>query len=146
MNLLMKGEKVVFEIAQPNGRVRKITCPASYGMLHDPDGDALPKCAAYVGPVTRTNVPAKMTSTARAYLGSSYSGRRIKIGRVPPPESFKVIGPAVQIWYVRRGKHAGLFYHPFKRGVHPVLEKSGRWYRLSLGTSCIWNDRGFVFP
>lgn len=88
-----------------------------------------------------------MKGAARAYFGHDYDGRRIKIlGRLPAAESFRAIGPAVQIDYIRRGKYAGAWYHPFKLGKHPILSKSGRWYRLDLGGGCIYNDRGFVFP
>jgi hypothetical protein len=146
--ILVKGQEVVVWVLGPTGRNRKLVLSPSLGIIHDQGGTEIRKCEVFVGPFTTTKRPARMTGAAAAYFGERYDGRIIKIGPRPRPEAFRVVGPIVQVNYVRRGRHRGLFFHPFKLGVHPVLSRSGRWYRITLdnGNQCIYNDRGFVFP
>ncbi len=139
--ILVKGEKVWFTL--PSGK--KVVCPASFGMLHDVDGEHFGKCTLLVGPISRTTHAAPLRGKARDYFGRKYDAQIVRVPRIPAMGSFKEIGPVVQIDYTRRGAHKGWYFHPFKRGVHPVLSKSGRWWKLEMG-SCTWDDRGIVFP
>lgn len=137
--MLIKGETVVFKMA--DGTTKK--CPESYGIVHDPDGKVLPRCVVYVGPVKRTEKPVENTGKVKAYFGRKYNPRQAIIDR--PPSSWQRVGEVVEILYVRRGRYAGSYFHPFAK-FSPTLSKSGRWYKLELRDGCIYDDRGFVFP
>jgi hypothetical protein len=138
MTIIVKGEKVVFRM-KDGSQVRP---PAGYGMIHDPDGKQLPKCVVFVGPVKRTQQPVESKGAAKAYFGKLQLRKAI-IAR--PGGSWKPIGECVEILYVRKGRYAGSYFHPFKK-FSPVLSRCGRYYRLELRNGCIVDDRGFVFP
>lgn len=139
MALIVKGEAVVFLLADG----RRVKPPASYGIVHDPEGKVFSKCTIFVGPVRRTGESVGHSPNSRAYFGKKYDLRKATTGR--PNGSFKTIGQVVEIRYRRRGRYAGGYYHPFK-AFAPTLSRSGRWYKLDLRDGCIVDDRGFVFP
>ena len=143
--IIVKGDEVSFVRADS---ARAIRLPATYKMVHDPDGESLPKCEVYFGPVTMTRAKAKMTSAASQYLGRKYEGRLARLN--PPSGGWKPAAQVSMIHY-RRWGHRGvdgpreMFKHPFK-GSPLTLERSGRFYRIALGRICFLDDRGFVFP
>jgi hypothetical protein len=137
--IIIKGERVVF--VMKDGKIKRP--PASYGIIHDPDGKQLPICTVFIGPVKRTQQPAASYGKAKSYFGSKHILKQASINR--PPSSWSEVGEVVEIRYVRKGKYAGGYFHPFK-SFSPVLSKSGRWYKLELRSGCIVDDRGFVFP
>lgn len=139
--ILVKGERVFFAMA--SGRI--VRCPPGNGLLHDPDGEIWPRCTTYIGPIRRTIVATATGGKAKAYFGRNYEGKAVTFSS-PPATGWREVGLAVQIDYSRRGKYAGPYFHPFKRGVHPTLFRSGKWLKLELGNGCIYDDRGFVFP
>lgn len=137
--IVIKGERVIFKMA--GGRTVRV--PAAYGIIHDPTGKQLPKCVVFVGPVRRTQQPAEGDSRSKAYFGTKYQPKRAFVEL--PRRTWQPVGEVVEILYVRRGKYAGSYFHPFKR-FSPSLSRSGRFYRLELRDGCIVDDRGFVFP
>jgi hypothetical protein len=139
--IVIKGSHVEFRMA--DGSRRRL--PVSYGMIHDPDGKNFPRCSVFVGPVTRTQQPVKPSSKAVDYFGSKYIPRKAIIQGLVRSRNWVPVGEVAEIFYVRRGRHADRYYHPFKR-FNPTLSKSGRFYRLDLRDGCIVDDRGFVFP
>ena len=140
--ILAKGEKVIFAMTEG----RPVRLPPSYAILHDVEGERFPKCSILLGPTRRTQRLVEPRGAAKDYFGKGYDLKLISVPRLPTMESFRPIGRVTQIDYVRRGKYKGLYYHPFKRGTHPVLSKSGRWFKLELESGCIYDDRGIVFP
>jgi hypothetical protein len=112
-------------------------------MIHDPDGKSLPKCVVFVGPVRRTSESIKGDGKARMYFGTTYLTKKALVAL--PGKSWTPVGEVVEILYVRRGKYAGAYFHPFK-SFSPTLSRSGRFYRLELRSGCVVDDRGFVFP
>jgi hypothetical protein len=140
--IVAKGDHVFFTMV--NGKI--VRCPRSYKILHDTEGEHFGKCTVLFRNVSGTEWTAPLRGKARAYFGARYDLRLLKVPRWPAASSFKVVGPVQQIDYVRYGEYAGPYFHPFKLGVHPILAKSGNWYRLDLGEACVYDDRGFVFP
>jgi hypothetical protein len=153
--IIIKGSHVGFEMDEPakkpvphpsgNGKMiagKIITLPSSYGIIQDPEGESFNRCEVFFGPFKITARRVKMTSAAKAYMGSSYPGRSAIVD--VPKGSWNSLGTAVQIFYRRPGRYSGGYYHPFKKGLN--LSKNGRFYRLSLENGCIVDDRGFVFP
>jgi hypothetical protein len=137
--IIVKGERVV--LVMKNGSTKKL--PASYGILHDPDGKELPRCSVLLGPVRRTQQSIDGGRKGRAYFGSKYQMRRAVVAKVKG--LWRPIGEVIEIRYTRRGRHAANYFHPFK-SFSPTLSKNGRFYRLELRDGCIYDDRGFVFP
>jgi hypothetical protein len=129
--------------------------PAGYGIIHDPDGESLPKCDVFIGPFKKSRRPAEMTRAAKAYFGSKYPGLQGSVN-VPIDGPWTPIGETNQIWY-RRGVDGrpalakAPYYHPFyKRGRKAkalILHRGPRGFLwLSLPSGCILNERGFVWP
>jgi hypothetical protein len=149
--IVVKATHVVFERDDRT----KLTIPASYGMLHDPEGESRPKCEVYFAPYTiLRREPPTLSAAARRYLGANYDARLARTDL--PIAGWSEVGMVRTIWYKRNGERGVArpredFVHPF-RTVIPfwrkslLLEKSGRAYRLSLGAFCSIDDRGFVFP
>ena len=137
--IIIKGERVVFKMA--DGSTKRL--PPAYGMIDDPDGRQLPKCVVFVGPCRRTKEPLDGGGKARAYFGSKYPTKKAFVAL--PAKSWHPVGEVVEILYMRRGKYAASYFHPFKK-FSPTLSRSGRYYRLELRDGCIVDDRGFVFP
>jgi hypothetical protein len=153
--LVHKGTNVVFLMDE--GRDIKSFGP----LLHDESGKSWPVCSALFASFRRTNqeaTDAQMKGAPEHYLGRGYAGR---VGKIDlPPRSlseWKKIGAVREIQYTRTGtKAADDFFHPFgkrhwwgwffSKGKHPTLYKRGRVMRLELGSNCIVDDRGFVYP
>lgn len=143
MTVLVKGSKVIFKMK--DGRV--IRARPSFGIIHDPDGQAFDRCTFYVGPVVHTRRrPDSVPSKAIRYYGRSYQPHVIQV-EVPTHGTWKELGEVVEILYERtRGsQYAGKYFHIFKQRS-PKLSKNKSYYRLELQGGCIADDRGFVFP
>jgi hypothetical protein len=152
MTILIKGQKVTFQMADG----RNIVAPARAGMMHDPEGQAIPYCQILVGPYQKTNKPVELTSEARNYFGSDYPGRAGSVDF--PAGPWKPLGEVRQILYQRTpgSRHEGNYFHPFKKksswgmsfkqAEYPTLSKCGSFYRLELPSGCTVNWRGFVNP
>lgn len=142
MSIIIKGSRVAFIMA--NGRTMRL--PAGYGIIHDPDGVALPRCEVFFGPYRRTNRPAvKASKKAARYFGKQYVPKE---GSVDVPKGpWNPVGEVVEILYERTkgSQYAGKYFHPFK-SFSPTLSRCSRYYRLALRNGCIIDDRGFVFP
>lgn len=139
--ILIKGHTVILELA--NGLVMKL--PRSFGIIHDPTGEALPRCDVFFGAYRKTDKVGTPTRQSTAYFGRRYQPKNTTIDI--PRGPWKNIGEVVQILYVRteKSQYAGKYYHPFKK-VHPVVSKCKSYYKLALPNGCILDDRGFVFP
>jgi hypothetical protein len=142
MSIVVKGSKVVFIMTDG----REIRLPRGYGIIHDPEGKALPRCEVFFGPVKKTKrIAANPSSKVRRYFGSKYTPKE---GVVDVPSGpWHSVGDANEILYERTkgSQYAGNYFHPFKR-FPPTVSKCGRYYRVSLKDGCIVDDRGFVFP
>ena len=149
--MIVKGTRV--ELERLDGSILKI--PARYGMLHDPEGAQRARCEVFFAPFTELRrVPETVTPAAKRYLGDNYEARLVRTDI--PRSGWVDAGLVKTIWYTRngnRGKHRPNedFVHPFRSPIpfrkNPVpLSRSGRVYRISLGTGCVIDDRGFVFP
>lgn len=154
--IIVKGEAVAFEMQRPAGAPearddpqntygRILKLPRNYGIIHDPDGEEIPRCECLIGPYTRTRQRANLTRLAKHYFGKNYPAVIVSVDR-PQKSKWQMIGEVAQIFYERRGKYAAKYFHPFKTGYGPTLLKQGRFYRLALARGCIVDDRGFVFP
>jgi hypothetical protein len=139
MTVVLKGTRVSF--LDPDGKEVKL--PSAYGLLHDVDGEQFSKCSAFIGPFTRTSKRVPLEGQAKHYLGREYG---FVVRTNIPTTGWKLVSRIAKvIRYDRTGKHARPFEHPFRFSPLP-LYRSGRFYRLDLGTLCVWDDRGFVFP
>ena len=139
--ILIKGRAVAFEMADG----REIVCPRSYGMIHDPEGRDLPRCAVFVGPYTRTKKRVDLTDSAADYFGSGYDACQAEID--VPSGPWKSQGEIAQIYYVRTGiSHAGSYHHRFAESATVRLSRCRSFYRVDLPRGCVVNWRGFVDP
>jgi hypothetical protein len=138
--ILIKGKQVKMEMA--NGKI--VRAPASYGIIHDPDGSQLPKCFVFIGPYKTSKKPVEMTGDAKSYFGSDYKPTSAVVD--VPRGPWKSMGDVVQIFYKRPGKYAGKYFHLFDKRTTVLLSKCRNHFRLELPGGCIVNWRGFVYP
>lgn len=149
--IVVKGTHVEFE--REDRTVLKL--PATYGMLHDPEGADRPKCEVFFAPyVLLKGDPPDLSRAARAYLGENYDARPARTDL--PVTEYADLCLVRTIWYVRNGDRGvrgsnERFVHPFRTRIpfwkkSLPLSKNGRSYRLVLGPYCTIDDRGFVFP
>lgn len=138
----IKGTHIKFEMV--SGKL--IALPSSFGIMHDPEGRDIPRCAVHFGPYTRTGSKVEPTSADRAYFGDDYRPDQVVVDL--PEGAWNPIGEVVQIFYRRRGKFEGNYRHSFKRVAKPTLLKhaSKKFYKFEMTSFCIIDDRGFVFP
>lgn len=140
----VESDRVAFDLT--NGRT--VVLPKSYGTFHDSKGIVLPRCVVFFGPWKKTSTRAKMDRDQRRYFGADHKAFIAKLPEIPVG-GWKKVGDVTMIYYVRRGARkdaAGKgFHHPYK-SEHPVLYKQGRLYKLDLGSNCVVDDRGYVFP
>lgn len=152
--ILVKGDQVAFGTTESTDASRPDAfLPPRWGMIHDPDGEQLPRCEVYFGPYRRLPAPKRgrearlvLTRAAKDYFGPSYQATPIVVER--PKQNWKHVAYVVKIFYVRGrrgGIHPGAYHHSFK-GQPLLLESSGSFFRLSLRDGCIVDDRGYVFP
>ena len=150
--LIAKGYTVSFKLVE-GGTVK---APASYALLHDPEGKEFPKCAGFTSPFVKQG-RAVNNREAKSYFEKFGDTRSLPIGGqlgidVPNPLSkWKRIGEIEKINYTRKcpGRscsHPGRYYHPFEQGKFPVLYRWGRHLRMEMGRGCEWNWRGVVYP
>jgi hypothetical protein len=151
--ILCKGFACVFEMTDGE----YVRAPESAGLLHDPDGIALPKCHALITTFrtsTRTPSSVEYDGAPSAYLGRHYSAH---IGGVTVPKGeWRAIRQVACIYYTRQGTRApGRFRHRFgerrwqalwRKGELPMLYKLGSSYMLDLGEGAVWTDLGIVYP
>jgi hypothetical protein len=140
--ILVKGTKVVFLMKDGS----KIRPKASFGMIHDTEGEVFDKCTVFVGPYKKTRrTPKTIPSKATRYFGDQYQTHECIVN--VPSGPWKPLGEVVQILYERTkgSKYAAKYFHIFKT-KSPRLSKCGAYYRLNLQDGCIVDDRGFVFP
>ena len=138
--ILIKGKDVKCEMADGS----MFHPPASYGIIHDPSGAQLPKCAVFFGPYRKSSKKADLTGDAKAYFGPDYDG---KIAQINVPDGpWHPMGDAVQIFYRRPGKYAAKYFHVFDKRVPVLLSRCKDHFRLDLKSGCTINWRGFVSP
>jgi len=137
----VESTRVKFETS--DGKI--ISLPASHGTFHDPSGKEIAKCTVYFGPWKRTSRRVQMNQSNRRYFGTDYQGKLAILPDIPR-EGWEQVAKVVKIFYVRRGTRApGGFHHPFK-GKPLTLSKNGSLYKLSCGSGCLIDDRGYVWP
>ena len=141
--ILIKGNAVILETVDGE----EIPLPKHYGIIHDPEGDDLPRCEVFFGPYRLlAGRPEGTTRSAVKYFGRHYQPRLMMVNI--PENGWRFEALIVQILYkrgLRGAHHAGGFHHPFQKAPL-TLSRSGRYRRLSLPNGCIVDDRGFVFP
>jgi hypothetical protein len=124
-----------------------VRLPATYGTFHDETGASLPKCVVFFGPFKKTGKRVEMTRVQRRYFGSDHPAFLAEIPKLKGITGWKVVGKVRQIFYFRRGRIARAgFHHPFASGHEPTLSKTSSLYKLSLGSGCLVDSRGYVFP
>jgi hypothetical protein len=145
--IYVKGSHIKFELV--SGEI--LSLPKSFGIIHDQEGQDIPRCEVYFGPFKVIGRDAGLTPAARAYFGDAYHPDRVSVDL--PEGSWNPISEVVQIFYrrpsgVRVAKHTGKYHHPFKKVARPTLLKAAheRFYKFEMTSFCIIDDRGFVFP
>ena len=139
--ILIKGRRVWCEMRDG----REIYCPASFGMMHDPEGEHWPACVLLIGPYRRSRRSVDLSNAAKDYFGPDYDGHEASID--VPQGAWKSLGEVSEIFYERTGlTHPGDYRHAFRKDSHVILSKSGRFFRLELPKGCVVNWRGFVNP
>jgi hypothetical protein len=132
----VESNRVAFQLV--DGRLVRL--PPSYGTFHEPGS-----CTVYFGPYKKTRERADMNRSERRYFGPDHKAYVAILPKLSVT-GWKMIGKVAVIYYVRRGQRArGGFHHPFK-SRQPMLSKAGRLYKLSLGSGCLVDDRGYVYP
>lgn len=152
--ILLKGTHVRI-VLEDGGSLR---FAPSYGLMHDPDGKAWPRCSLLVGPYLVSERRLEPTPAMRAYFGRRaivYDGR---VDLPPRPlRDWRLLGLASKgrIYYWRGGtRYPGPFRHRFNRGWAAVLlgdkrvqvYRRGRFVRLEMPDGCTIDDRGLVRP
>jgi len=137
MTWLIKGREISFDTTDGE----TIELPIAYGMIHQPDGPK--KCHVYFGPYKKTKeAVTELPRIANAYFGSDYKGHVAYIDI--PSGKWRTVGEVDVIFYDRPGEHRDYYRHKFDRPI--PLSRNGKFYRLSLPSGCVVNDRGFVTP
>jgi len=152
-SIRVEAHRVAFDMV--NGET--ITLPARYGQFHDEEGIVLPKCEIFFGPFKKTRERVEMRRVHRRYFGSDHKAVLAELPNIPM-DGWKKIGEVKTIYYVRRGTRApGGYHHGYQRrgsgfwtwrtpGRHPTLSENGKIYKLSLGSGCLVDDRGYRYP
>jgi len=154
MRLIAYATRVLFVLHSD----REVEPPAEYALLHDPDGEAWPKCSLLVGAFKR----ARRAYDQKDVAAVDWFGKTHKLSEgdidLPPRElsEWKALGDIEWIYYWRRGnKHRGDFKHKFGKWQPMVFWKSpGRatlyehekWLRVELSKGCVIDWRGIVYP
>jgi hypothetical protein len=152
-HLIAKGDSLLFELA--NGK--DVAPPLRDALLHDPKGEAWPRCSVLVGPFRKGRRVVEDDDDARTYFGREY--RMLEGSATLPPtglQSWKRVGEVERIFYRRKGTRApGRYQHTFGKGVllrlfkgkgKATLYRHKRWLRLELPGNCTVNWAGFVYP
>lgn len=137
--ILVKGGNVAFRTE--SGPTFEL--PLSYGMIHDETGDELDKCTLFFGPfVDEGAFDDELPDHAREYFGTDMK-LRIAVFDVPTKgwSDWRVV---TEILYSRIGRYETDAHHTFEGPQ--TLQRSRRWYRLTLPSDCIVNWRGIVRP
>jgi len=136
MTIQVESNRVAFEMV--DGRLLRL--PPSYGTFHEPGS-----CTVYFGPYKKTGRLVDKDKAQRRYFGPDHKAYVAILPKLNVA-GWRQVGKVSTIYYVRRGKRApGGFHHPFK-SRQPMLSKAGRLYKLSLGSGCLVDDRGYVYP
>jgi hypothetical protein len=144
--IYIKGDHVKFET--PDGSV--ITLNPRYGIIHDPEGSSLNRCAVYFGPYKATKQKVELDRTGKKYFGPNYTGLRVFVD--VPEGPWNSVSEVVKIFYRRPAAnrvaiYKGKYFHPYKKLGKPLLlQRSGSYFKVQAPTGCIINWRGFVFP
>lgn len=154
--MFVKAHRVAFDLTTG----KKVSAPASFGMLHDPEGKVRAKNVVLVTKYGRSATPVKLDADMSEYFGSGYKARSATVNLPPASlESWKKLGEVKTIYYVRTGQRApGAYYHHFGKGAaiehkifrgegkKPVLYRCGKSLLLLLPEGSTLNWRGFVWP
>lgn len=140
---------------------RDVEPPLRAALLHDPDGEAWPKCSLLIGSFRRGRAAYDGDSKTDAWFGKDYAARR---GEVTLPSkalsAWRRVGEVKEIFYDRRGTRApGPFRHKFgklhlmalingrgKAVLYVLRRARGRWWRLEFPDGCSINWRGISWP
>jgi hypothetical protein len=139
--ILVKGRKVRLITVDD----LEMAFPANYGMIHDPEGQYLPREHIYVGPYKVVGGEVELEKSGRQYFGRGYQARGAEVN--VPDGPWSAAGEARRIIYERdRGKFANArsFAHDFKRPV--MVDRCGKFHRMDLGTGAVVSWRGIVSP
>jgi hypothetical protein len=156
--LIAKGYEVHFYVGG-----KKISPPASYGMLHDPSGESWPSDSVLVASFSKDRKEIEDAS-AESYFGDPPLGGGIDL---PSRDlsRWTELGSVEKIEYTRMRPHGmpaqyeGDYYHFFDssegllsilsfifKGPEPVLYRRGRLYRMELPFFAQLGDEGYVWP
>lgn len=142
---------------------REYSPPASYAMLHDPDGVDWPSDSILFARFSKDREEISY-DPAEDYFGDGPLGGSIQL---PPRDlsRWSQIGPVKKIEYTRLrphgmpAKYQGDYYHMFDGSegllslltflftdIEPSLYRKGRLYRMELPNWASLDDRGFIWP
>jgi hypothetical protein len=150
--MVVKGTRVELELKDER-RIVIMKLPPKWGMIHDPDGATRSKCEVFFAPFEelRKAAPDDMISArTKRYLGDTYDARLVKVDL--PTGGWREEAIVSVIWYTRAGARGNRarnerYVHPFRAWAGAVrLSRSGDVRRITLGSFCVIDDRGFVFP
>jgi hypothetical protein len=153
--LVVKGLDVSFEMSKGG----EIVLPRDHGMMHDKRGSLWPRCSLLFGPFEESEEEeTELDEDAAGWFGDEYEAMRGEVDRPPKDlaSAWHPLGKVRRIVYYRTGVlHPDLFEHEFgrrrvqaffKKGELPMLYELGAFCRLELGSSCVVDERGIVFP
>lgn len=146
---MVRGDRVRFHIAGTDEDAR-ITLPEKHCVLHDPAGHWLRTCDVYFvaqGKPVRgiDGLDDDVAREARDYFGSDAELAQTTI-TMPPEKGWKLLGDCDLIEYVRYGKLAGGYHHPFRPAVPVYHSSRTNCWKIPLPDGCRLTDRGFVWP
>ena len=156
--LIAKGYEVHFYVGE-----RRISAPASYGMLHDPSGEDWNSSSVLIAPFSKGRQEIE-DGDASSYFGSDPMGGEIDL---PPRDisRWTFLGPVKKIEYSRMrphgmpAKYEGDYFHFFDgsegmlsllslffKAPSPELFRRGKILRMELPWGADLNERGYIWP
>ena len=137
--ILVKGGHVAFRTEA--GPTREL--PLSYGMIHDETGAQLDACTLFFGPFVDAGLfDGELPEHVRDYFGNDL---KLRVATFDvPSKAWSDCDVVTEILYRRIGRYETDAFHAFDRPQ--TLQRSRKWYRITLPDDCVVNWRGIVKP
>lgn len=142
--------KVGYHALDPKAMPSDIVLPKNYVLVHDTAGEFLNRCDFYVvrwypdkDHFDTNKMPAKARKDVHAYFGRNSS---LQAGSVDIPEGPWRRDAKVRCIRYRRHGYDRLFEHKYEVPVDLFYSSKPPAWRVSLPSSCIVDERGFVRP
>lgn len=148
--IIVKGTNVQLDLDNEES----FSFPPGWAMVHDPEGEVLRSCSAYIV------APSKNSQNARGSERQRISTEAKRYFQSPSATEVRFVRPSVndRDWKVLEGKAIRIFYdregetifgrrvHSYKEKVPVLVDKKTGTFRLEMPDRCLWNWRGFVSP